>query len=109
MNALRNCRALSLLLLVAGGVSPSRCGLVSASLGRVGQISAISNPAICLRAGARASVARALQARETRLPLYLPVKRDSVRFAVIGDSGTGQRAQYEVADEMTQYHAVFPF
>ena len=30
----------------------------------------------------------------------LPLKKDSVRFAVIGDMGTGEKAQYEVAQQM---------
>jgi hypothetical protein len=33
----------------------------------------------------------------------LPLKHDSVRFAVIGDMGTGEKAQYEVAQEMELY------
>jgi predicted phosphodiesterase len=33
----------------------------------------------------------------------LPLKRDSVRFAVIGDMGTGEKPQYEVAQEMELY------
>jgi predicted phosphodiesterase len=33
----------------------------------------------------------------------LPLAEKSVRFAVIGDSGTGERAQYEVAQEMEAY------
>src|SRR6266446_2933072 len=41
--------------------------------------------------------------------LRLPLKPRSVRFAVIGDSGTGDRAQYEVAQEMARYHQNFPF
>src|SRR5215468_10746481 len=35
--------------------------------------------------------------------LQLPLETKSVRFAVIGDSGTGDRQQYEVANEMEQY------
>ena len=34
---------------------------------------------------------------------------DAVRFAVIGDSGTGNRAQYDVAQQMITSHRVFPF
>ncbi len=30
----------------------------------------------------------------------LPLKQDSVRFAVIGDMGTGDKPQYEVAAQM---------
>jgi len=39
----------------------------------------------------------------------LPVTRDSVKFAVIGDTGTGGRAQYDVARRMVEAHARFPF
>jgi calcineurin-like phosphoesterase family protein len=41
--------------------------------------------------------------------LKLPVAANSVRFAVIGDSGTGDRPQYEVGEQMARYHASFPF
>ncbi len=39
----------------------------------------------------------------------LPNAAASVKFAVIGDSGTGERPQFEVAAEMLRYHAIFPF
>jgi hypothetical protein len=32
-----------------------------------------------------------------------------VRFAVIGDSGTGERPQYAIGDLMARYHDKFPF
>jgi len=41
--------------------------------------------------------------------LKLPLKPDSVRFGVIGDSGTGEPAQYETAAEMAAIHGRFPF
>ena len=41
--------------------------------------------------------------------LTLPNKKDSLHFAVIGDSGTGGSAQYEVARQMVGYRAKFPF
>jgi len=41
--------------------------------------------------------------------LAVPVKPGSVRFAVIGDNGTGERRQYEVAQQMAKYHERFPF
>lgn len=44
-----------------------------------------------------------------RLELNLPLKPDSVRFAVIGDSGTGEQPQYETAAEMATAHRQFPF
>ena len=39
----------------------------------------------------------------------LPTKDDSLKFAVIGDSGTGGSSQYQVAEQMTRYHRLFPF
>jgi phosphodiesterase/alkaline phosphatase D-like protein len=41
--------------------------------------------------------------------LTLPNKKDSVHFAVIGDSGSGATAQYEVGQRMTAMRAKFPF
>ena len=41
--------------------------------------------------------------------LTLPVKSDSVRFAVIGDTGTGETAQYEIAQRIVEYRKKFPF
>ncbi len=45
---------------------------------------------------------RAAQAA-TELDVRLPLQSKSVRFAVIGDSGTGAREQYEIAEEMEMY------
>jgi 3',5'-cyclic AMP phosphodiesterase CpdA len=39
----------------------------------------------------------------------LPRRPDSLKFAAIGDNGTGERAQYEVATQMTTMRAAFPF
>lgn len=39
----------------------------------------------------------------------LPLKPDSVRFGVIGDSGTGETPQYEVGRQLAAYHEKFPF
>jgi hypothetical protein len=41
--------------------------------------------------------------------LTLPLRSDSIRFAVIGDSGTGARLQYEVASRMAEFHDRYPF
>src|SRR5665213_1751700 len=41
--------------------------------------------------------------------LTLPLKSGSVRFAVIGDMGTGERPQYDVAQTMAAIHQKFPF
>jgi hypothetical protein len=41
--------------------------------------------------------------------LTLPLKPGSVRFAIIGDSGTGESEQYQVGEQMARYHEIFPF
>lgn len=41
--------------------------------------------------------------------LTLPLKGDSVKFGVIGDSGTGGSAQIKVADRLTAARAKFPY
>jgi len=41
--------------------------------------------------------------------LTLPVKDGSVRFAVIGDTGSGTVKQHDVGDMMVKYRALFPF
>src|ERR1700694_4159832 len=43
------------------------------------------------------------------VPLKLPLKPKSVRFAAIGDNGTGTREQYDVAAQMERFHQRFPF
>src|SRR5438045_962224 len=39
----------------------------------------------------------------------LPSKPNSIRFAVIGDMGTGKLPQYEVADQMSKSRETSPF
>jgi hypothetical protein len=41
--------------------------------------------------------------------LALPLKDGSVKFAVIGDTGTGSSKQHDVADTMVRYRAAFPY
>lgn len=41
--------------------------------------------------------------------IKLPLQKDSVRFAVIGDSGTGEQQQYDVAKEMELYRKATGF
>lgn len=41
--------------------------------------------------------------------LTLPLKDGSIRFAVIGDTGRGNRGQIEVAKQMEAVHREFPF
>lgn len=44
-----------------------------------------------------------------KLDIRIPLQDKSVRFAVIGDSGTGDRAQYEVAQRMEAYREATKF
>lgn len=39
----------------------------------------------------------------------LPNRRDSLKFAAIGDNGSGEGPQYEIAQQMTNVRARFPF
>jgi hypothetical protein len=39
----------------------------------------------------------------------LPNRPGSLKFAAMGDNGTGDRPQYEVGAQMTKVHATFPF
>src|SRR6185295_1089662 len=41
--------------------------------------------------------------------LSLPNAKDSVKFAAIGDNGTGDPPQYEVGKQMAAVHARFPY
>jgi Calcineurin-like phosphoesterase len=45
----------------------------------------------------------------TPVKLTLPVKDGSVRFMVVGDTGTGTQQQQELADVMLRYRTAFPF
>jgi hypothetical protein len=54
---------------------------------------------------ALAALGLSLNAQE----LTLPLKPNSVRFAAIGDMGTGEKSQYELAGEIVEYRQKFPF
>ena len=49
------------------------------------------------------------KAATSPVKLTLPVKDGSLRFAAIGDTGTGTSKQHEVGEMMAQYRAAFPF
>jgi hypothetical protein len=51
----------------------------------------------------------AFEAGAQQPPAALPLKPNSVRFAIIGDSGTGDSFQNEVAQQMIGARANFPF
>jgi Na+/H+ antiporter NhaA/predicted MPP superfamily phosphohydrolase len=39
----------------------------------------------------------------------MPLRADSLKFAVIGDNGTGEKPQYDVGQQMANARALFPF
>jgi hypothetical protein len=43
------------------------------------------------------------------LKVSLPTRPDSVRFAIIGDTGSGTEKQQQIADMMVRYRQIFPF
>jgi predicted MPP superfamily phosphohydrolase len=51
----------------------------------------------------------ALANAQTKPDIRLPLKEKSVRFAVIGDSGTGEKDQYETAKQMESYREAVHF
>src|SRR6266481_1988471 len=44
-----------------------------------------------------------------QMKLTLPMQKDSVKFAVIGDTGTGDNHQLAVAKALSEAHGMFPF
>jgi len=60
-------------------------------------------------ASSRAGDAAAPQAAPATLALTLPNKADSLKFAVLGDFGTGSRQQYELAAVMKRVYDAFPY
>jgi 3',5'-cyclic AMP phosphodiesterase CpdA len=67
----------------------------------------VTTEPVTTSSGARATrTAGAVPAAGETLP---PVVEKSVRFAVIGDAGTGERAQYETAAMLIRSREVFPF
>src|SRR4030095_16234840 len=43
------------------------------------------------------------------LKVSLPIKKDSLKFAIIGDTGSGTDKQQQIADMMVRYKETFPF
>ena len=63
---------------------------------------AAQQPAAQSAVGSRVSAAAPVR-------LTLPMKEGSLRFAVIGDTGTGSPKQYELGGVMVNYRRAFPF
>src|SRR5882672_9762561 len=48
-------------------------------------------------------------AQTTAAGLSLPNKADSLKFAAMGDNGSGDKAQYDVAAQMVKWHQIFSY
>jgi predicted MPP superfamily phosphohydrolase len=79
-------------------VIPPRVGLALFSL------SLLSAPSTPTGATAARDVPQAAEA-----PVALPNRPDSFKFAVLGDFGTGDRTQYELAEQMAKVRSAFKY
>jgi predicted phosphodiesterase len=68
-----------------------------------------ATPSAGVDARGQAPRAAAPQVQAAAPKSTLPNDRDSVKFLVIGDSGTGDRYQYDVAAKIVEAHERFPF
>jgi len=79
--------------------------------------STLSIGALAFVAGTPASPIAATRAAAMQQPAATPAptqvtpprEKDSVRFAIIGDTGTGTSSQYEVGERLTVSRQMFPF
>jgi 3',5'-cyclic AMP phosphodiesterase CpdA len=62
-----------------------------------------------LRCWSVALAACAVVSSASAIELSLPNRAGSVKFAVIGDFGTGDPSEYQVAEQMAAFHGRFPF
>jgi hypothetical protein len=63
-----------------------------------------------VRSGAAlAALEQAKPAAQPKPKVELPNRPDSLKFAVLGDFGTGDRAQYQVGEQMAKLRERFPF
>ena len=61
------------------------------------------------QAGAAPATKAAQSAPAADVDLKLPNKKGTVKFAVIGDNGTGEREQYEIGRAAGEWQTAFPF
>ena len=62
-----------------------------------------------LTQSASTAVQRAAPPQAPASQVITPREKDSVRFAIIGDTGTGTSSQYEVGAQLTKARQMFPF
>jgi hypothetical protein len=80
---MRTCRSIAAGLVIAAALTASALGLIGVS--------------------EQAAIAQG------RPQVELPNREDSFKFAVLGDFGTGDRGQYQLAEQMANLRARFPY
>jgi predicted phosphodiesterase len=73
----------------------------------IGSFPSTANPVQAGQAGAAVRQPTAVQASPSQVTP--PAEEDSVRFAIIGDTGTGGTSQYQVGEQLTKSRQTFPF
>ncbi len=94
------------ILFVAMGVLTSMAPDSAAQIADHGVATTITSSA---PAAARLTNSNSQTSSAVRPDIKLPLKEKSVRFAIIGDSGTGGREQYEIAQQMEAYRQATKF
>ncbi len=69
-------------------------------------LTSVSAASACRDSGITADAAAA---QPTAPTVSLPNKEGSFKFAVLGDFGTGDRTQYQLADQMVAFHGKFKY
>jgi 3',5'-cyclic AMP phosphodiesterase CpdA len=83
-------------------------GFLAAALSIGGLTYAAATPSAA-RAPAAAAAQQTAATKSPPAQVTPPIEKDSVRFAIIGDTGTGTSSQYEIGAQLTKARQVFPF
>jgi len=84
--------------------------LASLSFGLAAAVACAMGPMAAQSAApAAARAAQAAPSAPTSVDLKVPNKKGTVKFAVIGDNGTGEREQYEIGEQLAKIQTTFPF
>ena len=84
--------------------------LLLASTLSIGTLAYVAwSPASPIAAAARASATQQPAAAQSSAQITPPREKDSVRFAIIGDTGTGTSSQYQVGEQLATSRQMFPF
>jgi hypothetical protein len=68
-----------------------------------------SSPAVTLAQNANANGVKVSASASSPLKISLPTKEGSVRFVIIGDTGTGTKKQHELANILLKARVAFPY